>query len=77
MLDAGGQDATEAFEDVGHSDEAREILEGLKIGTLKRMVSDCLLLPIGDGLPCDPARSNAGELHLLDHELYILFEKFR
>ena len=38
MLDVGGQDATEAFEDVGHSDEAREILEGLLIGTLKRQV---------------------------------------
>ena len=40
MLDVGGQDATEAFEDVGHSDEAREILEGLLYGTLKRMVRD-------------------------------------
>lgn len=38
LLDVGGQDATEAFEDVGHSDEAREILEGLLVGTLKRMV---------------------------------------
>lgn len=38
MLDVGGQDATEAFEDVGHSDEAREILDGLLVGTLKRMV---------------------------------------
>ena len=35
----GGQDATEAFEDVGHSDEAREILDGLKVGDLKRQVS--------------------------------------
>lgn len=35
----GGQDATEAFEDVGHSDEAREILDGLLVGTLKRQVS--------------------------------------
>lgn len=34
----GGQDATEAFEDVGHSDEAREILEKLLIGDLKRVV---------------------------------------
>ena len=34
----GGQDATEAFEDVGHSDEAREILTGLLVGDLKRMV---------------------------------------
>lgn len=38
MLDVGGQDSTEAFEDVGHSDEAREILEGLLIGKLKREV---------------------------------------
>ena len=39
MLDVGGQDATEAFEDVGHSDEAREILNGLLVGDLKRAVS--------------------------------------
>lgn len=38
LLDVGGLDATEAFEDVGHSDEAREILDGLLIGTLKRQV---------------------------------------
>ena len=36
----GGQDATEAFEDVGHSDEAREILDGLIVGTLKRVDGD-------------------------------------
>ncbi|KIW73420.1 hypothetical protein PV04_01542 [Phialophora macrospora] len=40
LLDVGGQDSTEAFEDVGHSDEAREILEGLKVGTLKRVPGD-------------------------------------
>jgi cytochrome b involved in lipid metabolism len=40
MLDVGGQDATEAFEDVGHSDEAREILEGMLVGTLKRQPGD-------------------------------------
>lgn len=39
MLDVGGQDATEAFEDVGHSDEARETLEQLLVGTLKRNVT--------------------------------------
>ncbi len=38
MIDVGGQDASEAFEDVGHSDEAREILNGLLIGNLKREV---------------------------------------
>jgi len=40
LLDVGGQDATEAFEDVGHSDEAREILERLLVGDLKRLDSD-------------------------------------
>jgi cytochrome b involved in lipid metabolism len=38
LLDVGGQDSTEAFEDVGHSDEAREILDGLLVGELKRVV---------------------------------------
>jgi cytochrome b involved in lipid metabolism len=40
MLDVAGQDATEAFEDVGHSDEAREVLDGLLVGELKRLVSE-------------------------------------
>ncbi|KAK3214507.1 hypothetical protein GRF29_19g387259 [Pseudopithomyces chartarum] len=40
LLDVGGQDATEAFEDVGHSDEAREILEGLLVGKLERKEGD-------------------------------------
>ncbi|KAK4508855.1 uncharacterized protein ATC70_013478 [Mucor velutinosus] len=34
LLDEAGKDATEAFEDIGHSDEAREILEKYLIGTL-------------------------------------------
>lgn len=40
MLDVAGQDGTEAFEDVGHSDEAREALDKLFVGELKRLVSD-------------------------------------
>ncbi|PGH33905.1 hypothetical protein GX50_03305 [[Emmonsia] crescens] len=40
LLDVGGQDATDAFEDVGHSDEAREILAGLLVGTVKRIPGD-------------------------------------
>lgn len=39
LLDVGGQDASEAFEDVGHSDEARETLEKFYVGDLKRKVS--------------------------------------
>lgn len=44
-MDVGGQDATEAFEDVGHSDEAREILDGLLVGALKRAVRPPPTLP--------------------------------
>lgn len=40
MLDVAGQDATEAFEDVGHSDEAREALDKLYVGELKRLVRE-------------------------------------
>ncbi|KAF7548524.1 hypothetical protein G7046_g8643 [Stylonectria norvegica] len=40
MLDVAGQDATEAFEDVGHSDEARETLDKLFVGELKRAPGD-------------------------------------
>lgn len=43
LLDVAGQDSTEAFEDVGHSDEAREILKDLLVGNLKRLV--CLHSP--------------------------------
>ena len=39
-MDMAGKDATDAFEDVGHSDEAREILSGLIVGTLKRGADD-------------------------------------
>jgi cytochrome b involved in lipid metabolism len=35
LLDVAGQDATEPFEDVGHSDEAREMLYALLVGVLK------------------------------------------
>lgn len=54
----GGQDATEAFEDVGHSDEAREILEKLLIGDLKRVVCFdllfCFLLSHFPPFPASP-----------------------
>ncbi|XP_047997779.1 nitrate reductase [NADH] 1-like isoform X5 [Leguminivora glycinivorella] len=34
LLDAAGSDATQAFEDVGHSEDARELLKQYKIGSL-------------------------------------------
>lgn len=44
-----GKDATEAFEDVGHSDEAREILEKLYIGDFEGSVV-CPLSTLSDQL---------------------------
>ncbi len=51
MLDVAGQDATEAFEDVGHSDEARETLAQLLVGTLKRKVRKGGAAPLRPGFP--------------------------
>ena len=33
---SSGKDATEAFEDVGHSDEARGLLPGMRIGEFEK-----------------------------------------
>lgn len=38
-----GRDATESFEDIGHSDEAREILEKYLVGELNGTVSKGLI----------------------------------
>ncbi|KAG2211848.1 hypothetical protein INT47_004535 [Mucor saturninus] len=37
LLDEAGRDATESFEDIGHSDEAREILEKYFVGELNEI----------------------------------------
>ncbi|KAK5331678.1 hypothetical protein LTR67_000169 [Exophiala xenobiotica] len=38
LVDQGGHDATEAFEEVGHSQDARQQLAELMIGSLSRQV---------------------------------------
>ncbi|CAI7657825.1 unnamed protein product [Penicillium glandicola] len=41
LLDLAGQDCTEAFDDVGHSDEARALLDDEKfVGNVKRLPGD-------------------------------------
>lgn len=40
LLDEAGKDATESFEDVGHSDEARDIMSKLYVGEYQAGVSD-------------------------------------
>ncbi|KAI9307936.1 cytochrome b5 [Cunninghamella echinulata] len=51
LLDEAGKDATESFEDIGHSDEAREILAKYLIGELDEAsrVSNHKLNPIRAG----------------------------
>ncbi|KAJ3149741.1 Cytochrome b5 [Geranomyces variabilis] len=34
MVEVGGQDASEAFEEIGHSDDARDLLKGFYVGDL-------------------------------------------
>lgn len=34
LLEQGGNDATEPFEDIGHSTDARQMMESFKIGEL-------------------------------------------
>jgi len=36
ILSEAGKDATEAFEDVGHSDEARGLLPGMQVGEFEK-----------------------------------------
>ncbi|KDQ08244.1 hypothetical protein BOTBODRAFT_139111 [Botryobasidium botryosum FD-172 SS1] len=40
ILAETGKDSTEAFEDVGHSDEARELLEKMFVGNFEGTVTD-------------------------------------
>jgi len=60
LLDVAGQDATEAFEDVGHSDEAREVLSGLLVGDLKRMPGDPEPKSIAQNISSDSSGSGSG-----------------
>lgn len=46
LLGEAGKDATEAFEDVGHSEEARRLMDQYLVGTCKTVsIQSCILLP--------------------------------
>lgn len=47
MIDEGAKDATTAFDDVGHSDDARAMLEQYYIGDVDSAVSILLGKDIG------------------------------
>jgi cytochrome b involved in lipid metabolism len=59
ILAEGGQDATEAFEDVGHSDEARALLPDMLIGDFEK--GSNLKLKSGAAAAQDARVSNAVE----------------
>ncbi|KAF3080613.1 hypothetical protein TWF569_004923 [Orbilia oligospora] len=69
MLDVAGQDGTEAFEDVGHSDEAREILSKYLIGNLKRSENDPKPIKISQAATSSSGESSGG--------LYVRYSLFR
>ncbi|KAI0391095.1 cytochrome b5 [Xylariaceae sp. FL0594] len=64
LLDVGGQDASEAFEDVGHSDEARETLEKFYVGELKRKPGDPVPKATASAIspPADTSSAGMGTL---------------
>ncbi|KAI5464646.1 cytochrome b5-like heme/steroid binding domain-containing protein [Mariannaea sp. PMI_226] len=71
MLDVAGQDSTEAFEDVGHSDEAREVLEKLYVGDLKRQAGDPN--PKNASAPINsPGKNEGGGLSLGTYSIVVL-----
>jgi cytochrome b involved in lipid metabolism len=41
-MSEAGKDATEAFEDVGHSDDARGLLKNMLVGAIEGGVSHCI-----------------------------------
>lgn len=50
IVDCAGTDATEAFDDIGHSDDAHEILKGLLIGRLEGgVIKEALGVTTGSG----------------------------
>ncbi|KAL7905011.1 cytochrome b5-like heme/steroid binding domain-containing protein [Trichoderma velutinum] len=40
LLDQGGGDVTELFEDAGHSDEARSLMKNFQVGVIEKKTND-------------------------------------
>ncbi|KLT41061.1 cytochrome b5 [Cutaneotrichosporon oleaginosum] len=64
LLEEAGRDATEAFEDVGHSDEARDLLKGLQIGTLSQADEGALKTAPGVNTTVNKGPGGASQLPL-------------
>ncbi|EDR12691.1 uncharacterized protein LACBIDRAFT_183113 [Laccaria bicolor S238N-H82] len=68
LLAEGGQDATEAFEDVGHSDEARELLPAMLIGEFEKS-SD---IPLKSGAAAAQASRVSGAVEQGSNLMYFI-----
>jgi predicted heme/steroid binding protein len=76
LIEVAGTDATEAFEETGHSDEAREELEKYQIGDLPTEVRDICHLILSDFIKLisllrntpSPSRSTARPLNKLPRQ---------
>ncbi|KEI42097.1 uncharacterized protein L969DRAFT_14303 [Mixia osmundae IAM 14324] len=66
LLGEGGRDATEAFEDVGHSDEARKLLEDFVVGTCKEGAAE------GPASPKASAKSAGGTMPTPEGFTYLI-----
>ncbi|KAF9534628.1 cytochrome b5-like heme/steroid binding domain-containing protein [Crepidotus variabilis] len=68
ILAEGGQDATEAFEDVGHSDEARALLPAMLIGEFEKDSG----IQLKSGAAAAQASRVAGAVEQGSNAMYIL-----
>lgn len=59
LVDCGGVDATDPFDDIGHSEDAREALVGLLIGEVDASTLSASSAALG-GAVVTEAESNAG-----------------
>ncbi|KAG9051507.1 hypothetical protein FS837_006683 [Tulasnella sp. UAMH 9824] len=65
ILAEAGKDATEAFEDVGHSDEARDVLKGLYIGDFDGADAKAIKTSNGKNTHITPTQSTGSPITYL------------
>ncbi|TFK28934.1 cytochrome b5 [Coprinopsis marcescibilis] len=68
ILAEGGQDATEAFEDVGHSDEARALLPGMLVGDFEQTNE----IKLSSGASAAQAKRVSGAVEQSSNAMYFL-----
>lgn len=60
LVDQGGKDASEPFEDVGHSADARQLLETLVVGTLDKRGGQTAVKTVTSKAPTSSGGSGIG-----------------